>query len=370
MHSAMKVYFISGIVFCWLSCGSSSQQTNQLAIPKKDTIPAISGMRTGDTLSIVAVGDIMFGSNYPDAHLLPPNDGKDLLQYFTNDIQAADISFGNAEGVFLDKGGVPKGSGEYVYCFRQPTRYAQYFTDNGFDMLSVANNHASDFGSTGTTSTIATLQSLPILFAGLQNHAVCSTTVRGIKIGMAAFAPHKGCIQLNDYAAAIASVKKLKSDCDIVIVSMHAGAEGRSATHVPKHAELFLGQNRGDVYKFAHAVIDAGADVVIGHGPHVPRAMELYKNKLIAYSLGNFCTYGMFNLENVSGIAPLLKIYLTTQGDFIGGQIRSIKQLGEGGPLPDENYSAYQLIKNLSATDFPDSKLRFPDSVSIVRDSL
>ncbi len=370
MYSSMKLYCITGIVFCWLSCGSSSQQVPAMPTVKKDTVPEISGMRDSDTLSFLAVGDIMFGSNYPDAHLLPPNDGKDLLQYFSNEIQAADISFGNAEGVFLDAGGEPKGSGENVYCFRQPTRYAKYFSDNGFDMLSVANNHVSDFGTTGTKSSIATLQVLPLLFAGLQNHPVCSTTVRGIKIGMAAFAPHKGCIQLNDYAAAIASVKKLKACCDIVIVSMHAGAEGRSATHVPKKAELFLGQNRGDVYKFAHAVIDAGADVVIGHGPHVPRAMELYKNKFIAYSLGNFCTYGMFNLEGVSGIAPMLKINLTTKGDFISGQIRSIKQLGEGGPLPDENYGAYQLIKNLSATDFPGNKLRFSDSVSIFRDSL
>jgi poly-gamma-glutamate capsule biosynthesis protein CapA/YwtB (metallophosphatase superfamily) len=81
-------------------------------------------------------------------------------------------------------------------------------------------------------------------------------------------------------SAAIASVKKLKASCDIVIVPMHAGAEGRSAIHVLKQIELFLGPNRGNVYRVAHAMIDAGADVVIGHGPHVPRAMKYIKINL------------------------------------------------------------------------------------------
>ena len=321
-----------------------------------------------DTISFIAVGDIMFGTNYPNTSTLPPNDGRDLLKYFTKELQSADVSFGNSEGVFLDGGGVSKGSGANVFCFREPRRYAQYFVDNGFDLLSVANNHVADFGEVGMRSTIATLKALPLHFAGLQNYPTTIIKVRNIKIGMAAFAPHKGCIQLNDHAAAIASVKALKQQCDIVLVSFHAGAEGRNATHVPKRTEIFMGQNRGNVYEFAHSMIDAGADIVVGHGPHVARAMEVYKNKFIAYSLGNFCTYGMFNLVGVSGIAPLLKIYLNEKGDFIRGHITSIKQLGEGGPFPDENYGAYRSIKALTASDIPNSHLRFTDSTGIEKE--
>ena len=333
----------------------------------KSIIAAPQKMLT-DTLTLIAVGDIMFGTNYPGNATLPPNDGKDLLSYFSAQLKDADISFGNSEGVFLDHGGKAKGSGANVFCFREPRKYAQYFVDNGFDLLSVANNHVADFGEEGMKSTIATLQALPIKFAGLQNHPTTVDTVRNIKFGLAAFAPHKGCIQLNDYAAAIASVKALKKKCDIVMVSFHAGAEGRNATHVTKRTEIFMGQNRGNVYEFAHTMIDAGADIVIGHGPHVARAMESYKNKFIAYSLGNFCTYGMFSLQGVSGIAPLLKIYVNEKGDFIRGTITSIKQPGEGGPVPDETHAAYQLIKSLTAADIPDSHLRFTDSVNIERE--
>ena len=367
----MKFYFYSAIVFCYLSCGNASPKSS-VAYPLDSgigkTVNKEPKKKSADTLSMIAVGDIMFGTNYPNSSKLPPNDGKDLLSYFTAQLKDADISFGNSEGVFLDAGGKAKGSGANVFCFREPRRYAQYFADNGFDLLSVANNHVADFGEQGMKSTIATLQALPIKFAGLQNYPTTIVTVRNMKLGMAAFAPHKGCIQLNDYAAAIASIKSLKKQCDIVFVSFHAGAEGRNATHVSRHTEIFMGQNRGNVYEFAHLMIDAGADIVIGHGPHVARAMELYKNKFIAYSLGNFCTYGMFSLEGVSGIAPMLKIYVNEKGDFIKGQITSIKQPGEGGPVPDGNHGAYKLIKSLTESDLSGGHLKFTDSLHIERD--
>ena len=365
----MKPWFFAAFIVYWLSCGSASQKTNIDKTAKRDTIPSESIPRaTADTISFIAVGDIMFGTNFPDASHLPPNDGKDLLKDLDSTLSNADMTFGNSEGVFLDAGGEAKGIGANVYSFREPKRYAQYFVDNGFDLLSAANNHVADFGNIGMQSTVATFKDLGLHFAGLENYPTTILTVRNKKIGLAAFAPHKGCIQMNDYAAAIASVQNLKKECDIVIVSFHGGAEGKNATHVPKRTEIFFKQNRGNVYEFAHKMIDAGADIVVGHGPHVARAMEVYNNKFIAYSLGNFCTYGMFNLQGVSGIAPLLKIYINEKGDFIKGTITSIKQEGEGGPKLDGNYGVYQLIKNLTATDIPDSHLKFSDSVRIEKE--
>ena len=368
----MKTWYFATFVFCYISCGSATQKRteqdtallNHALRIKNDSLH-----RAGvDTISLIAVGDIMFGTNFPSTSTLPPNDGKDLMKYFSEELKNADLTFGNSEGVFLDAGGISKGYGANVFSFREPRRYAQYFVDNGFDLLSVANNHVADFGDEGMRSTVATFKALPLHFAGLENYPTTIITVRNIKIGMAAFAPHKGCMQLNDYAAAIASVKNLKQQCDIVLVSFHAGAEGRSATHVPKRTEIFMGQNRGNVYEFAHSMIDAGADIVIGHGPHVARAMEVYKNKFVAYSLGNFCTYGMFSLEGVSGIAPLLKIFVNEKGDFIRGTITSIKQEGEGGPLPDETYAAYRSIKALTASDIPNSHLKFTDTTNIEKE--
>ena len=362
----MKPWFFAAFIVYWLSCGSASQKSNINKLAISDTIPTDSLPGSmADTISLIAVGDIMFGTNFPDASHLPPNDGKDLLKDFDSTLKDADITFGNSEGVFLDAGGEAKGFGANVFSFREPRRYAQYFVDNGFDLLSVANNHVADFGTTGTQSTVATFKALGLHFAGLENYPTTIITVRNKKIGLAAFAPHKGCIQMNDYVAAIASVQNLKKECDIVIVSFHGGAEGRNATHVPKRTEIFFNQNRGNVYEFAHKMIDAGADIVVGHGPHVARAMEVYNNKFIAYSLGNFCTYGMFSLKGVSGIAPLLKIYVNEKGDFIKGNITSIKQEGEGGPQWDGNFGAYKLIKDLTNSDIPDNHLKFTDSMMI-----
>ena len=364
----MKNYLFSALIFCYLSCGNASPGNNPVTHGDSDLSQPVPKKKLTDTVTVIAVGDIMFGTNFPNTGTLPPNDGRDLMKPFTAELLDADITFGNSEGVFLDAGGVSKGSGANVYCFREPTRYAQYFADNGFDLLSVANNHVADFGEAGMQSTVATLKSLPLHFAGLENYPTAIMTVRNIKIGLAAFAPHKGCIQLNDYAAAIASVQQLKKQCDIVMVSFHGGAEGRNATHVPKQTEIFFGQNRGNVYQFAHTMIDAGADIVVGHGPHVARAMELYKNKFIAYSLGNFCTYGKFSLSGVSGIAPLLKIYVNEKGDFLKGHITSVKQLGEGGPLADEEFGAFNLIKLLTETDIPGNHLKFTGNTGIEKE--
>lgn len=367
----MKGLIFSGLVFCYLGWLNNGFK-NDAALPdysqhREPSFPIITA-GTADTISLIAVGDIMFGTNFPSAGMLPPNDGRDLLKPFKNELRNADLTFGNSEGVFLDSGGISKGSGENVFCFREPTRYAKYFVENGFDLLSVANNHVADFGEAGIKSTIKTFQGLPLHFAGLLDYPTTIVTVRNIKIGMAAFAPHKGCVQLNDLENAVNLIRNLKKQCDIVLVSFHGGAEGQHAAHVPRKTELFFEQNRGNVFEFAHKMIDAGADIVIGHGPHVARAMECYKNKFIAYSLGNFCTYGRFNLKGVSGIAPILKLVVNAKGDFIRANITSIQQLGEGGPVPDEHHRAYQFIKALTAIDFPNSHLRFSDSTRIEKE--
>jgi poly-gamma-glutamate capsule biosynthesis protein CapA/YwtB (metallophosphatase superfamily) len=363
------------ILLLLISC-TSSNSTSEITKPNTASnslqptdIDSLPKLTKPDTLSINAVGDIMFGTNFPDESNMPPNQGKDLLNPFTDLLKNADITFGNAEGVFLNSGGTPKGSGGQVYCFRQPTYMANYFVDNGFDLLSVANNHVADFGKVGLTSTDSVLKKLPIAYAGFSTKPTTIITVRGIKFGLAAFAPHNGCISINDYKATLKIVKELKKKCHIVMVSFHGGAEGVEKQHVTKKTEIFYGQNRGNVYDFAHKMIDAGADVVIGHGPHVARAVELYKNKFIAYSLGNFCTYGKFGLGGVSGNAPLLQLKINQQGNFISGNIINGKQYGEGGPVLDETHKeAFHTIKQLTNQDFPNGLLQFDNGkISIIK---
>ena len=99
-------------------------------------------------------------------------------------------------------------------------------------------------------------------------------------------------------------------------------------------------------------MIDAGADIVFGHGPHVPRGMEVYKDRLIAYSLGNFCTYKKFGLSGILGIAPILKVYVNDKGEYQKCEIISIKQIKGGIPVIDPSKAAEKLINNLSNDDF------------------
>ncbi len=356
----MRNILSSSILVLILACGNANNKGDISSKASKKMASGSGKINSTDTITLAAVGDIMFGTNFPDLKNMPPNNGKELLKPFETYLKNADITFGNVEGVFLDKGGIPKGTGGQVYCFRQPINMAQYYLDYGFDLLSVANNHVADFGDPGLTSTDEVLRRLNIAFAGSLKQPTTIITVKGRKIGMAAFAPHKGSVDMNNIAGAVKIVTELKKQSDIVMVSFHGGAEGVTRQRVPKKKEIFYGQDRGDVHDFAHKMIDAGADVLIGHGPHVVRAVELYKNKFIAYSLGNFCTYGKFSLGGASGNAPLLNLSLNGNGDFVSGSIVSGKQYGEGGPLLDEvKKNAFNTIAYLTKLDFPNTALQF-----------
>ena len=130
------------------------------------------------------------------------------------------------------------------------------------------------------------------------------------------------------------------------------------AQHVKDETEEYFGENRGNLVQFSKTVIDAGADLVIGHGPHVLRGIDTYKNKLIIYSLGNFLTHGNVNIRDVRGNSAIMDIELDLEtGDLVSGQIIPTKQIGKGIPVYDESNKAIELIKNLSKSDFPNSKL-------------
>jgi len=238
-----------------------------------------------------------------------------------------------------------------------PTEYGNIFKDAGFDALSLANNHIGDFGERGRTSTVKILDSLGIQHAGLLEYPTAEFTVKGIKYGFCAFAPNSHTVPLLDHKGAGKIINELRQRCDVVIVSFHGGAEGVQFEHVAPGSESYFGERRGDLRAFAHHAIDNGADVVLGHGPHVSRAMEVYKNRLVAYSLGNFCTYRSVSIAGVTGIAPLLKINVNRKGEFLSGNIISVKQSRERRVEPDTAHRAAKRIKLLSSTDFPDNVL-------------
>ncbi|MDW3191698.1 MAG: CapA family protein [Cytophagales bacterium] len=321
-----------------------------------------------DTISIIAVGDIMMGTNFPNKSYLPADSGNLLWKSVGPLLKDADITFGNLEGVILDEGGEAKEckNPKACYLFRTPDHLSRHFTDNGFDLLSLANNHANDFGATGRKNTQKVLDSIGIAFAGSIELPSTRLNKKRVRIGMVAVSPNKGTLLIHDEAKILAIVQQLDSLNDLVIVSFHAGAEGSKNKHVTRKREYYYGEDRGNVYEFSHRMIDHGADLLIGHGPHVPRAMEIYKDRIIAYSLGNFLTYGRFNLRGTNGEAPLLKLWLTPEGKFLTGKIESFYQDYSLGPRPDKKLRALKSIKNLTQEDFPETPLTFDDSGRII----
>ncbi|WP_081909460.1 CapA family protein [Aureispira sp. CCB-QB1] len=313
-----------------------------------------------DTITIAAVGDIMMGTDYPNTRTLPPKDGATLFKDVQQYLEPFDLTFGNLEGV-IGRGGVAKSCNQpqYCYTFRMPAHYTNHLKKAGFDVVSIANNHANDFGAGGRKASAAVLDTSGLFYAGSENKPYTIFEKDSIKYGFLATAPNSGCFSMKKYKEAAEIVQMLDSLCDIVIVSFHAGAEGAGAIHTPRKDEIFLGYNRGNVYKFAHGCIDAGADILLGHGPHVTRAVEVYKNRFITYSMGNFCTYEKFSLKGPKGVGPILHIQVNKEGKFLGGKVIPTKQLGEGIPVYDEAQQAWKQLIDLSLEDFPESPVEF-----------
>ena len=310
-----------------------------------------------DTLTIAMVGDVMMGTTYPSM-MLPENEGKDLFKDAKDILKSADLTVGNLEGTLCDGGQSTKGSGPNSYSFRTPTSFAPRLKEVGFDYMSMANNHANDFGQTGIESTEQCLREQGILFSGIEGRVEKAVILRGgKKIGLCAFGHNSYTLKHTDLTVVGRIVDELAKECDLVVVSFHGGAEGRTQSHLPQGSETFLGENRGSLRQLAHFCVDHGADIVYGHGPHVVRAMEVYKGRFIAYSLGNFCTPYNVSLTSISGYAPLVKVKINKQtGAFISGQIYPFIQTRGIGPRTDTSGAVIKQMKQLSDSDVPQSE--------------
>jgi poly-gamma-glutamate capsule biosynthesis protein CapA/YwtB (metallophosphatase superfamily) len=324
----------------------------------KDTIP------TEDTLTITGVGDIMLGTAFPSKSYLPPNNNPmPLIENVVEYLSASDLTFGNLEGALLDHGKTTKKCKDTTICyaFRMPEKYVDVIKKAGFDILSIANNHVGDFGNAGKEKTKALLDSAEIHATGLLECPYSIFSKDSVVYGFCSFSPNNGTVSINDIPNAEKIVKHLEEKCDVVIVSFHGGAEGSKHQRVPKTRETFYGENRGDVYDFAHKMIDAGADIIFGHGPHVSRAIEVYNERFITYSMGNFCTYKRFNLKGPNGYAPIVTINIDKTGKFIKGQIIPVYQNSMGIVTLDKNRRAIKKIRELTDLDFPSSKINISD---------
>jgi poly-gamma-glutamate capsule biosynthesis protein CapA/YwtB (metallophosphatase superfamily) len=310
-------------------------------------------------VAIVATGDIVMGS----APNLPPDGGRSFFSDVQTDL-AGDVVLGNLEGT-LSTGGSSKcgPSSTSCFAFQTPPTYARWLKRAGFTVMNLANNHAFDFGQAGLDQTIAALDRSGLLHTGRPGEITVQKVGR-IRVATVGFAPYSWAASLTDIAGARKLVRAADRVADVVVVTMHAGAEGQDRQHVARGTEQFLGENRGDSRRFAHAVVDAGADLVVGSGPHVLRGMEWYKGRLIAYSLGNFAGYDVFALGGPLSTSGILRVTLDGDGRFETGRLVPTRMVGAGLPALDPAEVAHGLVRTLSRADFGASGVKVsPDGL-------
>jgi len=336
---------------------SVAPQATPAPIPQPSPAGNAPTVSNADEIVVTAVGDVMLGTAFPEESLLPPKDGADLLAEVTPLLKHGDVVYGNLEGPLVDSGISAKCKGKAegrCFAFRVPTRYGKHLKDAGFTVMGLANNHAMDFGQEGRDSSRKTLEAMQIAHTG-EVGDIARLTVKGKKIAVIALATYPGAYNFLDLDESLQTIRSLRAESDLVIVGFHGGAEGATHQHVLEGDETFLGEDRGDLRRFTHAAVDAGADLVLGSGPHVVRAMEIYKGRLIAYSLGNFATYGPFNLSAENGLSLILETHLALDGTFLHGRAYPVKQEKPGGPKLDPEMKILPVLRGLSNADFPQS---------------
>jgi len=316
------------------------------------------------SITLSATGDIILGSA---PNRLPADGGAGFFDSVREALKS-DLVMGNLEQPLTPDTGTSKcGSPPRANCFafRAPTAYAEHLKDAGFQLLNTANNHSRDYGAQGYRNTVAALDEAGIAHTGAEDQ-ITVVKVNGINVAAVGFSSYAGANPLNDLDRARSVVERAAGQADLVVVQVHMGAEGADKTHVRPGNEVFFGENRGDPIAFSRAVIDAGADVVIGHGPHVLRGMEFYNGKLIAYSLGNFAGGGK-TLSRTGALryGAVLHVSLTRDGTFAGGRLLSTYMDSAGVPTRDENERGRQMMASLSEEDFGADAARIGDDGSI-----
>jgi hypothetical protein len=318
--------------------------------------PAPTPRPLGKPVRIVWGGDVTLGSSRG----LPPDAGRPQLAAVASVLRAADVAAVNYEGTFGAGGGPNKctgSTGTNCFAFQAPPANAATLRHDGVDIVNQANNHAFDFGPLGWHATRLALQHAKVLATGAPGE-IQRLRRNGTRIAVLGFSTYRWSNSMSDPAAVTALVGLAARESDVVVVFIHAGAEGADQAHVPAGAETAFGEDRGNSRAFAREAIDAGADLVLGSGPHILRGMELYKGRLVAYSLGNLAGWKNFAVHGQLALSALLGVTVAPDGRFERGQLTSLLLNGDGVPRRDPAGSAAQLVASLTRTDFPGGGLR------------
>ncbi|HEU4973660.1 MAG TPA: CapA family protein [Baekduia sp.] len=326
---------------------------------------AHAGQRVGRPLTIAWGGDTTLGSSHGN----PPAHGWSVLAGIAPFLRAADLTAVNSEGTFAT-GGTSKCGGpdtDTCFAFRAPPANAAALRRAGVDVANLANNHAFDFGPVGLAQTVGALHAQRIGVTGRPGE-VLVRSVPGARIAFVGFAPYRWSAPLNDLLAERRLIARARRRANVVVVLFHGGGEGADRTHTPAGTEHYLGEDRGAVRRFAHAAVDAGADLVLGSGPHVLRGMERYRGRLIAYSLGNLAGWHNFGTGGTLSLSGVLRATVDADGTLLTGTFTSLVLDGRAVPQVDPARRSATLVSRLGRQDFgargvrvrPDGRLVLP----------
>lgn len=327
------------------------------------------------TVRLAFTGDVNLGTTTLPAGI-PPDSGRGVLRAAAPFL-VGDLVIANLEGVFADTGVSEKClrrvgnrvvERENCYAFRTPTFLAERLSDAGVTHVNLANNHSGDLGGAGRVTTLATVARAGLTAYGLLDQVAYDTLQRGDSVTIVAlvgFATYPFAFNLLEIERSAAIVDSLRPLADILIVTFHGGAEGSAAQSVPDGPEYLGREPRGELRRWARAVLDAGADAVVGHGPHVLRGIEFHDGKPIVYSLGNFATYRGFNVSGPLGLTGVLTMELGGDGTFQRGHFEPMRQAPRRGPAPDPTREALRVLRRLSTQDFGANAARIEDDGSI-----
>jgi hypothetical protein len=306
-------------------------------------------------ITLVWGGDVTLGSHYG----LPPASGRPLLERVASVLRRADLAAVNYEGTFGSGGTSKCGAGRKPDCFafQAPARNARTLRRAGVDIVNGANNHAFDYGAAGWQMTRQALAGARVGATGAPDE-IQVLRRRGNRVAFVGFSTYPWAADMADDAQVRALVARAAGQADIVVAFFHAGAEGASKTHVPRGPEHAFGEYRGDSRHFSHVAIDAGADLVLGSGPHVLRGLQLYRHRLVAYSLGNLAGFHNFGTAGRSGLSALLTVALSPDGRFYAARITSLALDGAAIPHRDPSRRAVRLMRSLTRADFAGGGLR------------
>lgn len=316
----------------------------------------------GDAKLIFA-GEVNAGNNYNVRHQ-SSIDTEHLFANVRDELNSGTATFAALGTVLIDVAGTPNHANQVGThkLIRVGENYALTLQQAAFTTMNLANSHVADFGIEGLQTTSWAMRDNHIEYAGIKAIKEYTTFERdGIKFGFVAFGTSVHAPSMSDSTMIKKVVAGLKDQCDIVVVAFSLNETASTASLGNIYAagkHLYMDHST----TFAHTCVDAGADVVYGNGHNLPQPLELYKDRLIVYGLGNFCTPYGTNYQGDMGVAPMVEAELFIDGTFISGKILSYRQKDSNGPQHDPTNEAVKIIKSQTLHLSPKTQLTIDDN--------